>query len=293
MQNYFEPLIKNRVTKNLYRGMVISLGVFANWLPDRLKVDLKPKFRVLRRMDYAPEKILLDIDSELELHVRLHSCQKEPETIQWIHSLLKEGQVYYDVGANIGAYSLVASKFLHGKIKVYAFEPGFMNFVQLCKNILANNCQESVVPLQIAFSDRSTIDMLHYNNLTAGGALHVLGQPVDYKNDVFTPVFKQAVLAYRLDDFIKYFHLPVPNHLKIDVDGNEFKILRGAEETLNNPSLESLLVEVDECDEEPRQMIEFLHQKGLQLRSKHKFVWGGDVGPYSKEFNYIFQRSKV
>ena len=256
-----------------------------------MKVALKPKFRVLKQMDYSPEKIFLEIESDVEFYDRVRSCQKEPETIEWIHSCFKPGQVYYDIGANVGAYSLVAAKFLRGQGKVYAFEPGFMNFVELCKNILINQCQDDIVPFQIALSDRSIIETFHYNNLTPGGALHALGQAIDYKNDVFTPVFKQPVLSYRLDDFIKHFQLPTPNHVKIDVDGNELKILQGAEETLKNPSLKSLLVEVDEGDEKPGQVIEFLRQKGLHLHSKHKFVWGGEVGPYSKEFNYIFQRS--
>lgn len=289
ISNYLELILRNKVARKFYKACGAPVG----WLPDRVKVALKPRLRVLQRMDYTPEEILLDIESDLEFDTRLHSCHKEPETIQWIHSFIKEGDVFYDIGANVGTYSLVASKHLHSHVKVYAFEPGFLNYAQLCKNILANNCQECIIPVQIAFSDHTKIDTLNYNNLTPGGALHALGEPIDYKNDVFTPVFKQSVLAYRLDDFIERFHLPVPNHMKIDVDGNEFKILQGAEETLRNPSLKSLLVELDEGDEEPQQVTEYLRNKGLQLQSKHRYVWGGDNGPYSKGFNYIFQRSDV
>src|SRR3972149_2168806 len=237
--------------------------------PDKILLIVKSKIMIIRKMDYKRNDILLNIDSDIENNVRLHSCKKEPETVEWIHTFFKENEVFYDIGANVGAYSLVASKFLNGKIKIYAFEPSFITFAQLCKNIYINNCHESIAPLQIALSDKTNIDIFNYNNLTPGGALHTLGDPIDYRGDVFAPIFKQSALAYRIDDIIKQFHLPIPNHIKIDVDGIEFKILEGAEETLQNQLVRSLILELEEGDEANR-IINFLALKGFRIHSKYK-----------------------
>jgi hypothetical protein len=131
----------------------LLLGSMVKLFPDSSQVTLKSGINVVRKMDYRQRDIFLAMDSDFEYRVRLHSCEKEPETVDWIETFMKEGDVLYDVGANIGAYSLVASKFFYGKVKVYAFEPAFPNFAQLCKNLALNGCQGAVVPLQVALSD--------------------------------------------------------------------------------------------------------------------------------------------
>jgi FkbM family methyltransferase len=273
---------KNALKRKAYFLFETAGASFITMLPDRFLIFLKANAVMRKKMDYKKKDIFLDIESKIEYDVRLHSCKKEPEMIGWIHSFINHGEVLYDIGANVGAYSLVASKHLNGKIKVYAFEPGFITFVQLCKNIYLNNCQESIFPLQIALSDKTNIEIFNYNNLIPGGALHALGDAVDDKGDQFNPVFKQLVISFRLDDLIKLFYLPVPNHIKIDVDGIEFKILQGATETLKNCSVRSLILEAEDGTKELKKIIEYLKQKGFDLHSKHKHT--ETMG------NYIFKR---
>ena len=266
------------------------LVFLVNRLPVRVHVIIKSNSVVLRKMDYQRHDILLHVDSDIEHGVRLISCQKEPETIEWIETFFNEGDTFFDIGANVGAYSLVASKFCHDNIKVYSFEPGFMTFPQLCKNIIANGCVDSIVPLQVALSDKTALDVFNYHNLIPGGAIHALGKPIDYKGDVFEPVFKQPVLSLRIDDLIKHFQIPVPNHMKIDVDGIEFDVLRGADKTLESPLVKSIILELEEGSKEAKTIIDYLAGKGLGFRSKHKYVLGGDSGPLSRVYNYVFHR---
>jgi FkbM family methyltransferase len=273
------------------RRVAVSLWSTAcRLLPDRVVLFLASHTRLVRKMDYERAEILLQIESDVEYTTRLHSCAKEPETIEWIHSFFRDGDVYYDIGANVGAYALVAAKCFKGKVRVYAFEPGFPTFKQLCTNIVLNDCQDCVVPLQVALSDRTAIEVLNYSSLMPGGALHALGAAVDYKGDRFQPVVKQPVLAFCLDDLIKYFDLPFPVHLKLDVDGIELRILKGARNTLAHSALKSVLVEVLEGDDQSRQMVAALESAGLKFHSKHKYVHGGDSGPSSRIYNYIFSR---
>lgn len=264
-----------------------------NALPSGLLVAIKENAKVVKRMDYAERDIFLNINSDIENRVRLHSCKKEPEMISWIQDFLKEGDVLYDVGANVGAYSLVASKYFNGRVRVYAFEPGFMTFVELCRNIITNGCQESITPFQVALSDRTAVDVFHYNNLTPGGALHAFGEARDCKGEAFTPVFRQPVLSYRIDDLIRQLELPVPNHIKIDVDGIELKILRGAGEFLKSLAVKSVILEAEDGSAEADEILALMAQSGFAVHSKHRYTYGGNDGPYARMHNYIFKKTGI
>lgn len=107
---------------------------------------------IVEKIDYERYDIWLNINSQTEYKVRLNSCKKEPDTVEWIENFLQVGDVFYDIGANVGVYSFVASKYFQQEVKIYAFEPAFMNFNQLCKNIYINKCQANIILLQIALT---------------------------------------------------------------------------------------------------------------------------------------------
>lgn len=261
-------------------------------MPDNALVILKSQIVLLRKMDYLRHDIFLNIDSNIENGVRLRSCKREPETVEWIETCFGAGEVFYDIGANVGAYSLVASKFLEGKARVYAFEPSFINYPQLCRNVISNSCQESVFPMQIALSDVTGLDTFNYYNLEPGGAIHTLGEPIDYKGDIFEPVVKQQVVSYRMDDLVENFCMPIPNHIKIDVDGIELKVLQGAERVLSDPQVLSVILEIQEGDAEADEIVAFLRSRGLVYHSKHRYLYGDEAEAINKMYNYIFKRAQ-
>lgn len=249
-------------------GLAVRVGVFAiHLLPTRVWLRIREGATVVRLVDYERYPIYMCVDSWIENDVRLHSCKKEPGTVEWIESWFKPGDVFYDIGANVGAYSLIAFRFLRGKIKIYAFEPGFVTFPQLCRNIYLNGAAEVIVPFQVALSDQTSIAAFHYQNLVPGGALHALGAPVDQDGRRFQPVFTLPTLSYRLDDFVRQFGLPMPNHIKIDVDGTEYQILKGSEEILALPELRSILLEANEEREGADEIVRLLEENGLALHS--------------------------
>jgi|SRR5829696_2170456 len=251
-------------------------------LPDASLLEIRNAIDIKRRMDYAPHDIYLHVDSLTEFQTRLHSCAKEPDTVEWIESM-KPGDTFYDIGANVGAYSLIAAKAFSGRVKVLAFEPAFLNFTQLCRNVALNQCQDSITPLSIALSDKTSLDSFNYHDLIPGGSLHTLGEAIDYKGDRFEPVLKQTVLSFKTDDLIAQFDLPRPTHIKIDVDGIEFSVLKGAEQTLSNGTLRSIVVEL-EAGEGEQQITDYLSQQGFRLDARHGRLTPG-------MFNCIFVRA--
>jgi hypothetical protein len=80
---------------------------------------------------------------------------------------------------------------------------------------------------------------------TTGGAGGVFDGTTDYMGEPIDTALEVATLGYSMDDLLKYFDLPFPNHIKIDVDGDEDQVIAGgARNTLRDPRLISLMVEL-------------------------------------------------
>ena len=86
------------------------------------------------------------------------------------------GDVLYDVGANVGAFSLVAAKAHDQAVRVFAFEPSFVTYAALCRNILENGCDKSVTPMPIALTEDKGNTVFKYRSLISGATQHALGQ---------------------------------------------------------------------------------------------------------------------
>jgi hypothetical protein len=81
--------------------------------------------------------IRVGVSSEIE-HFRADTYStKEPETLDWLDRELTEEDIFFDVGANIGLYSLYAAKSKPG-CTIFSFEPESQNYARLCKNIALN-----------------------------------------------------------------------------------------------------------------------------------------------------------
>jgi FkbM family methyltransferase len=171
------------------------------------------------------------------LVARFH--QDEPETLAWIDGFAP-GEILWDIGANIGLYSLYAA--LSPDVRVYAFEPSGYSFGPLVDHIALNGLGERVRPFCIAFGSRTELGELCMSHTGAGHGSNSLNVAANQFGQ-FEPVFRQAVIAYSVDSFRAAFWLPAPDHLKLDVDGLEVDILRGATGTL--PEVRSVLVEVE------------------------------------------------
>jgi FkbM family methyltransferase len=230
------------------------------------------------RLDYPDKSIMMTVDTSAQLE-RLRACKKEPETISWLESHMRHGDVFYDIGANVGAYSLVADAITGGRCTVYSFEPSHATFASLSMNILLNDCQASVVPLHLALWKETGLMALGFSSTASGAALHSLRKaPAEDRPYLLVP-------AYRLDDLVNRLNLKMPNLIKIDVDGGELEVLRGSEAILASTSLRSVLVEVDESSESSGQIQQFMH--ALRFRLETRQLHGE---PPSTVGNCIFEK---
>ena len=165
--------------------------------------------------------------------------EDEPETFAWIDTHVQPGEVLWDIGANIGQYALYAGK---KGAQVMAFEPSAINLAILAEHIQLNGLDRNISPLCVALGDETKMETLHLADMSSGGAGNGLGS-AENQFAAYKPVFAQGIPAFRGDDFARMMKVPAPDHIKLDVDGIEARILDGLHDIL--PTIKSLAVEVE------------------------------------------------
>ena len=246
-------------------------------------VAVKESLRLTGQLDYPHAEIKMVLDSSMQFY-RLAACSKEPETVEWIETHVRPGDVFYDIGANVGAYSLVAHAVAGGDCTVYAFEPSYSTFAALSENVRLNHCDGKIVPLHVALSAETKVFTFNYSLVVPGAASHGLDQPIGEDLKPFVPSFTQPILSYKLDELIEQFSLLTPNHIKLDVDGSELDVLKGAEKTLSGTGLKSILVEIDEAQQRGEMIRANLERKGFEVKTRHQRRGSASLA------NYIFER---
>ena len=178
---------------------------------------------------------------------------KEPGTIDWIHSF-SPGETFVDVGANVGMYSISAG--VVAGARVFAFEPESQNYAELCRSIFFNEkARKNIVAWCAAVSDEPVeISRLLIRDLHTGYSFHDFGEP----SRDYSPAerFAQGSVAFSLDHLVTSGAIPAPDHVKIDVDGHEDKVVRGMHGLLSRRLMRTVLIEADPSLAGTRSIIE-------------------------------------
>ena len=219
-------------------------------------------------LDYRPHRIVINATTDAERRWRARACAKEPWTVEWIETSVNQDDVFYDIGANVGVFSLIAAVKCTKKLQVVAFEPGYASFAHLCDNIVLNQCEGVITPIPLPLSDQTGIAQFKYRSREAGQSRHALLEKTRIGPGDGQSRYQQPVLAMRLDDMVSTFNLPKPTHLKIDVDGAELRVLHGATEVLRHDGLRTILIEVETAIEDP--VVAVLRDAGFSLVSRHE-----------------------
>lgn len=209
---------------------------------------------------------------------------KEKKTIDWLKNL-GPNDLLFDIGANVGVYTVYAG--VRG-VNVISFEPEASNYAILNQNIQINHIDDHVRSYCVALSDREVFDTIRLSALLPGSANHTFGENKDFRLQEFRPAFEQGSFCTTLDDLVFKYGLPVPTHIKIDVDGLESKIIDGASKVLRHENLKGLLIEINENIEQDRLCLEKIKASGLQLSQVDELI--DDKESQLKMSNFIFTR---
>jgi FkbM family methyltransferase len=206
-----------------------------------LDSKIQSKKPLIINTPFENEIIHFSVTSHKELWRANASFTREPLTIDWICNYVGNNDIIMDIGANVGAYSLLIAK-MKKKSLVYAIEPESSNFFALNRNIIVNGFQEKIIPLCVALGEKNTINSLYLSNIEPGSALHGLETPESEGVD-FAPKHVQGIAEYKLDNLVEELEHKHINHLKIDVDGFEDRVVKGGINLLKNKYCKTVLIE--------------------------------------------------
>ncbi|HRZ49576.1 MAG TPA: FkbM family methyltransferase, partial [Bacteroidales bacterium] len=170
-------------------------------------------------------RVQVDLDDWIQKQIFFFGSYllEQQETRYWCKSV-KQGEIILDIGANIGYYSLLASKRIGGRGRIYAFEAAPETFKKLSANIQRNEI-ENVVAYNLAIADfRGTID-LHIADTRNSGMSSIAAFAEESGQTVTVP-------TDTIDNFVNDNSVDRIDRVKIDVEGAEMLVLKGMENTL-------------------------------------------------------------
>ncbi|MEW6535514.1 MAG: FkbM family methyltransferase [Candidatus Auribacterota bacterium] len=229
------------------------------------------------------------LDTKDSLHLMRKGVYESADN-RIAQSIIKQGDVILDIGANIGYYTLLFAKLVGKKGKVYAFEPDPYNFSILSHNIRLNG-YTNVVLLNKAVSDENGTISLYLSEDNFGD--HRISNTEGRTHSV-------QVEAIRIDDFIKQQNgagVGV-NFIKMDIQGAEGKAIAGMRELLSYSKHATVFMEfwpagLKACDSDPRALLDVFIKAGFHLYSRdkeaHQLV---SVTPDELLKKYTFENNK-
>lgn len=199
---------------------------------------------------------------------------KEAGTMAWIDAEIRPSDVFMDIGANIGIYSIAAAVRMGDRGRVYAFEPHKVNALSLLRNIQASGLGGRVEVFSCALSDEEGMLDFNYASLSSASTASQLGhRRVPGTSEEFAPVATERVYASSVDRLIERGSIVPPDLVKIDVDGNEIAILRGMTRLLRSDRRpRAVQVELNVGEQEG--IIHALADAGYELVERHLTLAG-------------------
>ena len=184
-------------------------------------------------------KLSFRIDSQGAIPHQQKSSKGEEETFQWIRNFVNSKEVFLDVGANIGVFSLYAA--LIEGTRIISLEPSAETFATLNANIQLNNLNNQIEAYCLAASEKTEFSKLYMNDVSSGASHNNVGTSQN-QYGTFKVSGKQSVVSITLDDLMQISGSTFPHHMKLDVDGNELKVLQGSSQVLKK--IHTLLIEI-------------------------------------------------
>jgi FkbM family methyltransferase len=208
------PLNSSNKLKAILRFVRWQISVRINQFPIVYPFTENSKLLIKKSMTGATGNLYCGLHEFYDMGFLLH--------------LLREGDVFIDVGANIGSYTILASAEIGAK--TISIEPVPSTFCYLKDNIALNNIGNLVEAHNIGLAG-------------SNGSIKFTGT-LDTVNHVATNDDK-GVIEVQVDTLDSVVNARNPCLIKIDVEGYEFEVLKGACETLMNQSLKALIVELN------------------------------------------------
>jgi FkbM family methyltransferase len=172
----------------------------------------------------------------IRLAISGYDCEKE---FMALKKITMTGNTVFDIGANMGVLSVYLSRLVQENGKVYSFEPVKDTYEMLRETISINRC-ENIETHPLAISDKIGISEI-YKFDQRNHTLNSLGR---VKIGETSPSYIETIRTETIDNFCQIKFLSKIDLLKIDVEGFEYDVLRGAENMLKTSSIKYIQFEI-------------------------------------------------
>lgn len=209
------------------------------------KTGLRKALRGLYfRVAGPKDKILQMSLGGLTARFRVHTAEEfrilesfgggEAPVLERVLARLPEGAAVYDVGANVGLYTIFLAKKAGPQGAVVSFEPDGTNYSHLVENVSLNGLA-TVTCVQSALGEKAGEGRLAQGDIIGNYSLLTEPEP---------GLRATSVAIVSGDVYAEEKGLPVPYLLKVDVEGFEYAVLQGLRRTLRNAACRAILIEV-------------------------------------------------
>ena len=205
-----------------------------------------------------PDGLVLHIPPRYPAARSYANGRYEADVTQLFREAVREGMSVLDAGANVGYYTLIASRRVGPHGRVYAFEPDPLNFSYLTRNIAANSCANvRAFPDALGSACASRVFIPD-----PGGAEGYIAQDSTAKTGV-------AVRVTTIDEVLGKIGGPKIDLMKVDVEGSELDVLNGMHDTSRSNDRLELIIELnvhalDRSGTNPDRLAKLLIQLGFK-----------------------------
>lgn len=155
----------------------------------------------------------------------------EPEIVEFLAEHCRPGDIAFDVGANVGYHTMLLSRLVGPEGRVVAFEPvpttaGWLEETLRCNDLT------NVTVVCTALGASTGVASMRVGPASEAGLAHLVDSTTGYRSHFTEETRVIDVPIVSIDQLLAAGELPIPSLIKIDVEGAELQVLRGASETL-------------------------------------------------------------
>tara|TARA_B100000902_G_scaffold239639_1_gene226942 strand:- start:487 stop:1251 length:765 start_codon:yes stop_codon:yes gene_type:complete len=234
------------------------------FVPSLIKRFFFSKVQIIN-LDFG--KIKIDLSQAIDREIYLNEFY-EKEQLMFLHKIYSEKKInhFFDIGANIGYYSLFFQKIKN----IHAFEPNKKNFLRLKENVKLNNLNINTYNFGLSNSNSETEIWYTNKDKMGGSAIFDKNDPElkKYKNE---SIIKEKILIKKLDDVIHINNEEIL--IKIDVERHEKKVLEGMNKLIDQ---NNIIMQIEVGNDQKMEIFEYLKKLKLKwintIRHDHFFM---------------------
>ncbi|MGD1912676.1 MAG: FkbM family methyltransferase [Rivularia sp. (in: cyanobacteria)] len=208
-----------------------------------------------------------------------------------VRNFVKSGMVIFDVGSNIGDYSVLFSKIVGAKGQVYSFEANSTTYNKLKQRLIQKKCRNVSAFHNVVYSENKQIEFNEfpedYSVWKSIGTPKILN--TDDSGEYVTIVKTEAVEAISLDSFCQEHNIEKIDYLKVDIEEGKSDVFQGARQLLKNQAVRFIQFEISQkmpegVNKDAKSIFDILNKNGYEC---HGISPNGDIKEEVSDSNYF------